>query len=136
MRHENLDSRNVTVPEMGEDERGAAMSPILLGLAVMCWRVRDLFYWGSTPHFRAAWLVRVSAQMCPHGPDKARLSEPISLRSPHCHQVCGKPCKSKMVRAPCPVVTKCIRRPGSTSAIACETILACSLAAKLASSAS
>src|SRR5262249_26217619 len=54
----------------------------------------------------------------------------------HCHHVCGKPCKSTMVRAPCPVATKRIRRPGSTSAIACETILASSSAAKLASSAS
>jgi hypothetical protein len=33
---------------------------------------------------RAARFVRVSAWMPPPGHDKARLSEPISLRSPHC----------------------------------------------------
>ena len=39
---------------------------------------------GLHAHFRAARFVRVSARMSLSGQDKARLSEPISLRSPHC----------------------------------------------------
>src|SRR5207244_10188737 len=39
---------------------------------------------GLHAHLRPARFVRVSARMAPSEPNKARLSEPISLRSPQC----------------------------------------------------
>ena len=52
------------------EEEDLVVRPLLLGL--------------HAP-FRAARFVRVSAPMSSPGPDKAQLSEPISLRSPQCH---------------------------------------------------